>query len=98
MTASRIIFLFDGVLRAKAQIQDDTRRAGTDLEDLEGMVRVFLRNWEDSDTLPSNAARESVRDVLLFPRLHEAKGQLLAFPRHVANFVADTDEFCSKDA
>jgi hypothetical protein len=53
------------------------------LTELQDIARIFLRQWEDSDSLPSEAARELVARILRFRRLDEARAQLLSEIGHV---------------
>lgn len=53
------------------------------LQEVEDVIRVFLRNWEDSDVLPSDAAHDLAELVLGHGRLQEAHRQVLAVPRQL---------------
>ena len=67
------------------------------LRELEGVVRVFLREWEDSDHLPSEAATELTGLVLGFSRLDEARAERLALADHVEQFEPNRQEFSAGD-
>lgn len=47
-----------------------------DIQELEDTVRRYLRSWEDSDILPSEAAHELVAILLGFDCIHDAIGQV----------------------
>lgn len=47
------------------------------LEELEDSVRVFLRMWEDSSDLPSEASHKLVGMILRYGRLDEARREVL---------------------
>ncbi len=67
------------------------------LRELEGMVRIFLREWEDSDRLPSEAADELAELVLGFGRLDEARAERLALADHVEQFEPNRQELGAGD-
>lgn len=47
------------------------------VEELEDSVRVFLRLWEDSSDLPSEAAHKLVGMILRYGRLDEARREII---------------------
>jgi len=66
------------------------------ISQLEGMIRVFLRNWEDSDTLPSDAAAELAGMILGFDRLADARGQFLSRDGHHRELGACPDDVLAR--
>lgn len=67
------------------------------LRELEGVVRVFLRKWEDSDRLPSEAATELTGLILGFRRLNEASAERLSLADHVEQFEPNRQELGAGD-
>jgi hypothetical protein len=47
------------------------------ISELKDLVRVFLRRWEDTDELPSEAAERLVSEILRFHRIEEARADFL---------------------
>jgi len=62
------------------------RQAGA-LTELEDQIRVFLRWWEDTDILPSEAAHELAGIILRFRELEQAKAEFLSLGSHSQEFI-----------
>lgn len=53
------------------------------LKELRDLIRVFMRDWEDLDELPSEAAARLTSVVLGFDRIEEAHADFLREGSHV---------------
>jgi hypothetical protein len=62
------------------------------IEEVEDLVRRYLRDWEDSDLLPSEAAREFVTLILQSSRLCDARSECLTRSGHVKELLPGPDD------
>ena len=55
------------------------------------MVSRFLRDWEDSELLPSEAARDLIPKIFSFDRFEDAVREFVTGCYHCEEIIGDAD-------
>lgn len=68
------------------------------IEEVEDLVRRYLRDWEDSDLLPSEAARELVTLILQSDRLRDAHSEFLTRSGQMKELLPGPDDVLARQS